>query len=324
MAIQADGKIVAAGTTSVGDNPKNFALARYHGGDGSPDGDFGDAGTVVTDFGGTEEAWGIALQRDGKIVAAGSSCGNGCDFALARYRSDGSVDTSFSGDGKVLTDFVGLDDVAYAVAIQPDDGKIVAIGYAHTFGVITSFALARYDTGSTDATPPLIAGTVSPDPNSNGWHHGDVTLTWSVTDPESGIASSTCQGPFTLSAETNGSIVHCTARNGAGLSASWSSVPIRIDRTAPRIECGTADGAWHADNVSIACTANDERSGLATPPRRASRWQRAWPRAARMRTPPPVRAPSATRPATVRLPVRSAVTRSTARRPRWWCSRTKS
>ena len=86
----------------------------------------------------------MAIQADGKIVAVGLADGraNGRDFALARYSPNGSLDPSFSGDGKRRTNFEGFDD-ASAVAIQAD-GKIVAVG--RTFGTnrTAEFALARY------------------------------------------------------------------------------------------------------------------------------------------------------------------------------------
>ena len=52
-------------------------------------------------------AYGVAVQADGKIVVAGiaSTAAETDDFALARYNADGSLDTSFDGDGKVHTDF---------------------------------------------------------------------------------------------------------------------------------------------------------------------------------------------------------------------------
>ncbi len=72
------------------------------------------------------------LQSDGKIVVAGQAYNNNTgnyDFALARYNSNGSLDNSFDGDGKLTTDFFGCDDVAYSLAIQTD-GKIVVAGQA--------------------------------------------------------------------------------------------------------------------------------------------------------------------------------------------------
>jgi uncharacterized delta-60 repeat protein len=147
VAIQADGKIVAAGFTDAGVNPANFALARYNP-DGSLDPTFAGDGTLVTDFGDFDFANEVAIQADGKIVAAGVSSLTDDNFALARYNPDGSLDPSFDGDGRVVTDFGGFigDDRAEAVAIQAD-GKIVAAGQASAGTNPLNFALARYNPG---------------------------------------------------------------------------------------------------------------------------------------------------------------------------------
>jgi uncharacterized delta-60 repeat protein len=155
VAIQGDGKIVAAGATFDFDPccTYDFALARYNT-DGSLDATFGTGGKVTTDFGSdVEYASDVAIQGDGKIVAAGftSSSAND-DFALGRYNTDGSLDATFDGDGKVTTDFAGESDIAEGVAIQ-GDGKIVAAGCVNCFTGSVDFALARYNTdGSLDAT----------------------------------------------------------------------------------------------------------------------------------------------------------------------------
>ena len=142
VAIQSDGKIVAAGVAS-GD----FALARYNA-DGTLDPQFGNGGTITTDFGGDDKANALALQRDGQIVVAGVAGGR--DFALARYRTDGTLDATFGTEGKVTTDFSDNADVAFALAIQPD-GMIVAAGATGGFPT-AAFALARYNAdGSLDA-----------------------------------------------------------------------------------------------------------------------------------------------------------------------------
>ncbi len=142
VAIQSDGKIVAAGVAS-GD----FALARYNA-DGTLDPQFGNGGTITTDFGGDDKANALALQRDGQIVVAGVAGGR--DFALARYRTDGTLDATFGTEGKVTTDFSDNADVAFALAIQPD-GMIVAAGATGEFPT-AAFALARYNAdGSLDA-----------------------------------------------------------------------------------------------------------------------------------------------------------------------------
>jgi len=142
VAIQSDGKIVAAGVAS-GD----FALARYNA-DGTLDPHFGNGGTITTDFGGDDKANALALQRDGQIVVAGVAGGR--DFALARYRADGTLDATFGTEGKVTTDFSDNADVAFALAIQPD-GMIVVAGATGEFPT-AAFALARYNAdGSLDA-----------------------------------------------------------------------------------------------------------------------------------------------------------------------------
>ena len=92
VAIQSDGKLVAVGTWN-----SMFALARYNA-DGSLDTSFDGDGKATTDFGpGIEDAFTVAIQGNGKIVAAGSAAPGGfcCTFALARYNADGSLDTTF-------------------------------------------------------------------------------------------------------------------------------------------------------------------------------------------------------------------------------------
>lgn len=147
LVIQPDGKIVASGTTLSGN--VDFALARYDS-DGTLDPAFGSGGKVVTDLFSQsgDSPNGLAIQTDGKIIAAGSTIiGFGIDFALVRYNSTGSLDTSFGSGGKVRTDFFNnLLDVANAVALQTD-GKIIAGGRANIPGqtLNSDFALARYN-----------------------------------------------------------------------------------------------------------------------------------------------------------------------------------
>jgi uncharacterized delta-60 repeat protein len=131
VALQADGKIVVAGTTSGygegGDYHSDFALARIDS-DGSLDTSFSGDGKQITDFGaGTvSTATAVAIQPDGKILVAGSARVSAVEweFALARYGADGSLDSSFAGDGTLTT---GLGGFAYSVAIQTD-GRIVVAG----------------------------------------------------------------------------------------------------------------------------------------------------------------------------------------------------
>src|SRR6266511_1466289 len=99
----------------------------------------GGDGTVTTDFAAaTDFAYAVALQSDGKIVAAGTSVADTEDFALARYNPDGSLDPTFGGDGTVTMDFWDGFERAQGVAVQ-GDGKIIAAGWR-----FSEFALTRY------------------------------------------------------------------------------------------------------------------------------------------------------------------------------------
>jgi len=147
VAIQPDGQIIIAGNNRDG----FFLLARYNQ-DGSLDTTFDADGLVATQIGSSvESVRDIALQTNGKIVLAGYA-GVDNDFALMRYNRDGSVDTDFGVEGRVLTDFgISQDDLANSVAIQ-SDGKIVAAGYRYIGGSDYNVALARYIGDDPNAT----------------------------------------------------------------------------------------------------------------------------------------------------------------------------
>jgi uncharacterized delta-60 repeat protein len=148
IAVQSDGKVVVAGRAkNVSDN-YDFALARYNA-DGSLDRNFNRSGKQTTDFfGGSDYVYGVAIQSDGKIVVAGSvydpTTGNE-DFGLARYNTNGSLDKTFSGDGKQTTDFFGSYEYARGLAIQ-SDGKMVVAGGVYDPNGNQDFAIARYTT----------------------------------------------------------------------------------------------------------------------------------------------------------------------------------
>ena len=133
---QADGKLVAAGYSYNGSN-YDFALVRYNS-DGSLDTSFGSGGVVTTGVGGSDDGvHALVQQADGKLVAAGrSNNGSNNDFALVRYNSDGSLDTSFGSGGVVTTAVGGSDDYAQAL-VQQADGKLVAAGRSTTAATTT-------------------------------------------------------------------------------------------------------------------------------------------------------------------------------------------
>ena len=121
--VQGDGKIVVVGS---GNAPSNLTVTRLNP-DGSLDQSFNGTGTVGADFGGTEYGEAGALLANGKIVVAGR---NSQGEALAmRLQPGGSLDTTFSGDGKQTMRAGSADTVAYGMAVQAN-GRLVFAGYA--------------------------------------------------------------------------------------------------------------------------------------------------------------------------------------------------
>ena len=182
IAIQTDGKIVMGGyifdNSSGGTSTNHFALARYNT-DGSLDTSFGTLGYVVTPnfaSGSNDQGFSIGIQSDGKILMCGqttasSTLASPYNFVLARYNTNGTLDTtSFGGGlGYVITNFSlinsqYLQSTANSLVIQPD-GKIVLGGTAYNSSLgANGFALARYNTnGTLDTTtfgPPANPGIV--------------------------------------------------------------------------------------------------------------------------------------------------------------------
>ena len=119
----------------------DFALARYNP-NGSLDPSFSGDGKQTTDFGGFDATARTRWRSRRTARSSRSARAGDGDFALARYNPNGSLDTSFSGDGKQTTDFGGLRR-GERRGLQAD-GKIVAVGgsSAEEFG---DFALARYN-----------------------------------------------------------------------------------------------------------------------------------------------------------------------------------
>jgi uncharacterized delta-60 repeat protein len=182
LAIQADGKIVLAGTTYADQNNvnENLTLVRYNS-NGTLDSTLGGSGIVITDLGVNEVGDDLAIQADGKIIVAGKSYSDtSSDFLLARYNADGTLDSSFGNSGKAVLDLGGSDS-AEAILLQPDN-KVLAVGTkngdaalvryvgnttaptAKTFKAIGSYdgwILESSETGNTGGTLNTTATTVN-------------------------------------------------------------------------------------------------------------------------------------------------------------------
>jgi len=170
-ALQPDGKIIVAGSASYDSFNRDigFALARFNT-DGSTDFGFGTGGKQITDFfGAGAKANGIVLQPDGKFVVAGTASDSATrpvatDIALARYNSDGSLDSAFGTGGETAIPFAdSATEQGNAVALTPD-GKIVVAGTAFkTFATPPDFALVRYNSDGSLDTGFGSAGTITTD-----------------------------------------------------------------------------------------------------------------------------------------------------------------
>jgi uncharacterized delta-60 repeat protein len=173
VAIQpSDQKIVVAGYGYNGDfldGSEDFALARLNTNGNLDTAGFGGGdGTLMTRFTDTpddftfdnDRAEAVGVQADGDIVAAGSGDptiggpnGNESDFAVARYNSDGLLDSGFGGDGRVTLDIAPTDshDVGYDLALLPGN-KVLVAGFEQNINGRGS-ALAQFDSsGLPDAT----------------------------------------------------------------------------------------------------------------------------------------------------------------------------
>jgi uncharacterized delta-60 repeat protein len=197
LAIQVDGKIVASGAT-VGNDVNvsyDFAVLRYNT-TGSLDTTFNGTGKVITAFGGAEGSTGVAVQGDGKIVAVGRTNYASPDYLLARYNTNGSLDTTFGGTGKVTTDFGFIGDFALSMALQKN-GKVVVAGVSTVTsgpsGNTYVADMARYNTnGSLDTT-------------FNG--SGKVTMPIGASSQFNGVAVQRDGKIVVVGSSTSGSIV---------------------------------------------------------------------------------------------------------------------
>lgn len=192
MALQSDGKIVVVGTSVGAFGNYDFSLVRYNG-DGTLDTSFDNDGKVITAIGPAptnDSAYSVAIQADGKILVTG---GNSSDFVLVRYNSNGSLDTSFDLDGKVLTDLGVGEDSARSVIIQPN-GQILVAGITNSdgynYGSNYDFAMVRYNNdGSLDGSFGNSGKVITP---LGPWHdlaasvviqpNGDILVVGSSSD----------------------------------------------------------------------------------------------------------------------------------------------
>ena len=126
-----------------------------------------------------------------------------------------------------------------------DDPGLLARGFDVFFEV----------TADSDVTPPAIRPTIGGDRGTNGWYTSNVSVTWTVTDPESAITSTTGCDAVTLIAETAGRTLTCSATSAGGTATE--TVTIKIDKTAPTTTCSANPATlWPPNHRLVAVTAS--------------------------------------------------------------------
>ncbi|MGW8764256.1 calcium-binding protein [Streptomyces sp. NPDC055815] len=274
VALQPDGRIVTAGKSG------NTFLVRRFTAAGAPDPSFDGDGVVTTAFGPEDGgAADVALQSDGRIVAAGTYAG---DFALTRYNTGGSLDPDFGGDGRVTTDFGGPEDQAAQVAVQAD-GRIVTAGLAgEDISSTENRALARYlggggveppanvDVAVTKNGPATVSigdtatYTVGVANNSTTTAATNVQLTDTLTGTATILSATTDRGTCTV---TTGRVTCAIGTlNPAGTSGSTATVTIVAEpsRTGTLTDTATvtttpADTATGNNTATRTTTVNNNR-----------------------------------------------------------------
>jgi uncharacterized delta-60 repeat protein len=218
IALQADGKIIIAGTTipDLNTGDRVFFVARYNS-DGTPDLSFGDNGKQFTGFGpaGQGTAKSVLIQPDGKIVVTGQAYIDGQQqIVVARYNNDGSLDTGFDGDGKVNVAFGSKDYIPKSAALQPN-GKIVIGGYTQDYTGKAEFMVVRFNADGSIDNNFGSNGITEVDMGAETFNLGNAL----AIAPNGKIAIGGTNGSFALAIlNTDGSLF--TGYNGSGKNST--------------------------------------------------------------------------------------------------------
>src|SRR3989344_3687280 len=172
LVLQSDGKIVAVGDTISTSRYHLFALVRYNT-NGTLDSTFDTDGKVTTDFGGNDSLSAMAIDASGKIVLAGFTTAATSDFAVARYNTNGSLDTTFDTDGKLTTDFNNFEDEGFSMVIY---GSSIIVGGFASSGSTTDFAVAVYKNDGSLDTSYGNGGKLTYDFNSAEEYVADIKV----------------------------------------------------------------------------------------------------------------------------------------------------
>jgi uncharacterized delta-60 repeat protein len=224
VAVQSDGKIVIG--AEIGDYTSDFnqvVLIRLNE-NGTPDSSFGTGGKAINP--GQIHARAMAIQPDGKILVAGATVRSGItfDFAVVRYNSNGSVDTSFGTNGVAAN---GTGEPQYLL-LQPD-GRIIVIGSFIIFRNGSDYLFARFNSnGMPD--PSFGSGGIVQTSFTTGRNSGDQALGAALQQDGKIVATgiATCISPAIIRYNENGTVDTTFGLNGTVLTPSFGAVTRRV------------------------------------------------------------------------------------------------
>ncbi|HEX6125768.1 MAG TPA: hypothetical protein VFZ23_10400, partial [Pyrinomonadaceae bacterium] len=244
VAIQADGKLVLAGSTLGPDNTQDFAVVRLNA-NGSPDAGFGTNGLVAIPFDTNFNENGIAVvvQSDGKIVVAGNvQLGiSGWDFGVARLNTNGSLDATYNGGKvKIGVNTLGGDDFVFDMIIQTDD-KVVITGTTRPMPH-KDIALVRLTT----------SGTLD-----SSFNTGRITIAFGGSTEDEGLALALQpDGNIVIAGSTSGDFCLIRMTTGGMLDASFNSVGFVVTPIGTQLDRATSVAIQSDGKIVAAGTAN--------------------------------------------------------------------
>src|SRR5918996_197423 len=150
----------------------------------------------------------------------------------------------------------------WTLAGGADGERTVYARFRHGSDVVAAQDSITFQAPPSDTTPPVITPNVSGTLGNNGWYVSDVTVSWTVVDNESAISSSSGCGSTTLTTETAGTTLTCTATSAGGTSNQ--SVTIKLDKTGPTATLAAAgtlgSNDWYTSDVMISTSGSDSIS----------------------------------------------------------------
>ncbi len=158
-------------------------------------------------------------------------------------------------------------DIALACTALPSATPDPCYVAAYTAGVGSDVRVSIYTTHAskwlalkrTDTTPPVITPTVTGTLGANGWYRTNVGVSWTKTDAQSAILTSSGCGPTTISTDTVATTLTCAALSAGGTTSR--SVTIKRDAAAPSVTCVAASFVLGAANAKVSATVSDAVSG---------------------------------------------------------------